>query len=422
MITQIRGLSTNVGRVCTREAPVHSELQHLIDSLATRLSRPAIVEDRRQRLVVYSEHSEPTDTVRRSSILRRCVSAEVMAWLRPFELAKARRPVRTPHNPALGMLPRVCVPIRHHDLLLGYLWFIDAEESMSAEQIALAETAAEDFALALYHEVLAGELVSNRETEAIRSLLLAESDVQASAVHALIDGESFDPTLNVTVLVARPVLAPDVTPDDEVRLAVEHALVNTRHQFPARHAIHLVSYRQGVLLFGGEGEGRCVSYLDHALEAALSGLDQAPSHVIGVGRPRPGLKEAHGSYVEAGQAAHIAASMPDVGRVARWSQLGIYRALARLASFEDQRLHPGLERLLSSSETLPLLRTLETYLDLAGNAHAAAERLQLHRTTLYYRLQRLERLADTDLKDGKERLSLHLGLKLARLTGRYRPA
>jgi PucR C-terminal helix-turn-helix domain/GGDEF-like domain len=395
-----------------------TELQHLIDSLATRLSRPAIVEDRRQRLVVYSRHSEPTDAVRQASILQRCVSAEVMAWLRPFELAKARHPVRTPHNPALGMLPRVCVPVRHRELLLGYLWFIDAEESMNAEQVALAETAAEGLALALYHEVLAGELMSSRETEAIRNLLLSESDVRASAVRTLVDGDHFDPSLSVLVLVARPVPAPD----DRVRLAIEQALVNTRHQLPGRHAIHLVSYRQGLLLVGADGEEaavkRCVSQLDDALAATLSGL--AP-YVIGVGRPRPGLEEAHGSYAEASQAAHIAASMPDVGRIARWSQLGIYRVLARLAD-QDLALHPGLERLLASPETLPLLRTLETYLDLAGNVHAVAERLQLHRTTLYYRLQRLERLADTDLKDGKERLSLHLGLKLARLTGRYRPS
>lgn len=66
-----------------------------------------------------------------------------------------------------------------------------------------------------------------------------------------------------------------------------------------------------------------------------------------------------------------------------------------------------------------LLSTLETYLDLAGNAHATAERLRLHRTTLYYRLQRVEQLAGTDLRDGGERLCLHLALKLARLTGAW---
>ncbi len=46
--------------------------------------------------------------------------------------------------------------------------------------------------------------------------------------------------------------------------------------------------------------------------------------------------------------------------------------------------------------------------------------MNLHRTSLYYRLQRVEQLAGTNLKDGNERLSLHLALKVARLTGRYR--
>jgi hypothetical protein len=406
---------------------MNTELQQLVDSLAARLSRPAIVEDRRQRLVVHSRHTEPTDAVRHASILRRGVSADVMAWLRPFELAKARHPVRTPHNRELGMLPRVCIPIRHHDLLLGYLWFIDEEESMSSEQVALAETAAQGFALALYREALTGELASNRETEAIRNLLFSGGDAPAYAARTLVDGGHVAPSLGVVVLVARPVLAHDAEPDDQVRLALEQALVNARHHMPPRHALHLVSYREGLLLAGAEGEideatvRRCVSHLDHALRTALAGLEQASSSVVGVGRPRPSLEEARGSYLEAGEAARIAVLMPDVSRIARWSQLGIYRVLTRLSGEELGELHPGLERLLIDPEAGPLLQTLETYLDLAGNALATAERLRLHRTSLYYRIQRLERLAGINLKDGNERLSLHLGLKLARLTGRYRP-
>ena len=66
-----------------------------------------------------------------------------------------------------------------------------------------------------------------------------------------------------------------------------------------------------------------------------------------------------------------------------------------------------------------MVETLETYLDVAGNAQLTAERLNLHRTSLYYRLQRVEQLADTDLKNGLERLALHLTIKIARMTGEY---
>jgi hypothetical protein len=49
-----------------------------------------------------------------------------------------------------------------------------------------------------------------------------------------------------------------------------------------------------------------------------------------------------------------------------------------------------------------LLQTQETYLDLAGNALASAERLRLHRTSLYYRIRHMTELTYTDLKDGGE--------------------
>ena len=45
-----------------------------------------------------------------------------------------------------------------------------------------------------------------------------------------------------------------------------------------------------------------------------------------------------------------------------------------------------------------------------------AEALNLHRATLYYRLQRIEEITGARLKVGEDRLALHLGLRLARLT------
>ena len=64
--------------------------------------------------------------------------------------------------------------------------------------------------------------------------------------------------------------------------------------------------------------------------------------------------------------------------------------------------------------------TLETFLDNAGDVQRTASELFVHRTTLYYRLQRIEELTGADLADGNARLALHLGLKLARLNGRRR--
>src|SRR5262249_25639705 len=143
----------------------------------------------------------------------------------------------------------------------------------------------------------------------------------------------------------------------------------------------------------------------------------------GVGQTRTELAGLRDSYDEAALAVRVALQLPAIGPVARWSRLGIYRVLSQLTG-EDLRgtsVHPGLERLLDDPMHPPLLQTLETYLELAGSASATAQQMNLHRTSLYYRLQRVEELAHTSLKDGNERLSLHLALKVARLTGRHHP-
>ncbi|MEU2613929.1 helix-turn-helix domain-containing protein [Micromonospora sp. NPDC007271] len=405
------------------------ELQRIVDRIAARVKRPALIEDRRQRVVVYSEHSGVIDGVRRSSILRRHTTPEVIAWAREIGIMEARQPVRTPASPELDLLPRVCVPIRHQDLLLGFVWFIDEAEGMTDDDISVVTEAMPDLSLALYRENLLGELTSQREAEATRTLLVESPEARREAVRSLLTDGLVATDGQVTALVAHLVVAPDDVLDDAARLALEHALVATRQWVGSRETLHLVRHDHGVLLLcGGRSAGRVPAeevgaHLDQALRGSIRGLSSVARTVLGVGDPRPRLYESLLSYQEAFQATRVGAQLPALGPVVCWSDLGIYRLLSGVDTrhLDVARVHPGLGRLLGDEAQQVLLETLETYLDLAGNAHATAERLRLHRTTLYYRLQRVELLADTDLKDGNERLCLHLALKLGRLTGQYQP-
>jgi hypothetical protein len=134
----------------------------------------------------------------------------------------------------------------------------------------------------------------------------------------------------------------------------------------------------------------------------------------------PSLAEAVISQRQAYQAT-LVAEVLRTGDVLAWDELGIYRTLIQLPKEEltESALHPGLVKLRSSEGGLPLLETLECFLDLAGDVKATAAKLMIHRATLYYRLGRIEELADTDLSNGEDRLLLHLGLKIVRLAGLY---
>jgi DNA-binding PucR family transcriptional regulator len=55
-----------------------------------------------------------------------------------------------------------------------------------------------------------------------------------------------------------------------------------------------------------------------------------------------------------------------------------------------------------------LYQTLKTYLELERNVLQSAKALFIHRSTLFYRVERIEKLADLHLDDPKERLVLQL--------------
>lgn len=407
---------------------MQGELQRIVDAVAAHVGRPALIEDRYQRVLAYSEHNGLIDGVRQNSILRRHSTPEVSAWLRANGILDARRPLHIPPSAELDLLPRFCVPIRHHDLLLGFLWFIDPGSTMSEADIDATGLMA-DLALALYRESLLGELAAQRETEAARILLAENGQTREQAVRALLEGGMIVGDGPTTALVAQLVTTDGRSPDAAVRIALEQALVTTRRWIGAREALHMVRHDHGVLLLsvtrsvGRPSPEIAAKHLDDGLQQATRELDSVERIVVGIGQTRSRLADAVGSYQEALQATRVGVRLPTLGRIVSWSSLGVYRVLSRIDDrhLDPDDVHPGLERLIRDPANQVLLETLERYLDLAGNAHATAKQLRLHRTTLYYRLQRIEELADTDLKDGNERLCLHLALKLARLSGRYRP-
>ncbi|HEY7596884.1 MAG TPA: helix-turn-helix domain-containing protein [Actinophytocola sp.] len=369
-------------------------LQHLVDELALRIGRPVLLEDHEQRVLAYSEQDGPMDDIRRESILRRHTTAEVRDRYRAAGILAARGPLRIPG--AAGALDRVCVPARHRERLLGFVWLIDAGPPMSDEDVAIAAKTAPALALTLFHDSLAAGLTSRREAEAVSAVLLGDRAAAREGARLLVEAGGFAGDEPVTALVVRPVPA---------SVALADGLLAARARLACR-PLHLVRGDHGVLLCPGRPP-------DPVEVGTLTGVPA----VVGAGGPRA-LADAAESYREALHAAEVALRVPGYGPAASWSSLGVYRMLSTAPSALPAQLHPGLERLLADPASRSLVETLETYLDLAGSVVATARTLRLHRTSLYYRLQRVEQLAGTDLHDGDERLMLHLSLKMARLTGR----
>lgn len=401
-----------------------TELQQLADWLARRVGRSLIVEDRQHRLLAYTQHSGPLDDVRQDAILARHTGPEVMTYLARFGLHDLEEPLRLEGCDALGMMPRVCVPIRHQESLQGFLWFIDTEPAMLEEDVAAARAAGGDFAFAMYRANLEEELAAHRETDAVRDLLVGEPSARVHAAQVLIGQGALSQERGIVALVCAPILLAEHRCDDLLRVTMEHALVETRRRIGPRQALHHRLDEHGLLIVEEprptlDTAEQHAEELHRLLASAIAPMDGVTGVAVGVGQRCARLEDVRHSYGQAREAAEVAQRLESVGPIARWERLGVYRTLVRLGgtSINSTTVHPGLAALLGSPDNDELVATLETYLDLAGNAQAAAARLYIHRGTLYHRLHRIEEIAGTDLRDGGERLALHLGLKLARLRG-----
>ena len=119
-----------------------ADLQEIVDDLEAEIRRPISVEDRRWRLLAHSAQPDEADAVRRSSILTRETSPDVVAWLDGLGLQRARDLVDVPRNDDLGMIRRGCLPIRHGDVLLGFLWVIVGDSPLSDAETRRARSAA----------------------------------------------------------------------------------------------------------------------------------------------------------------------------------------------------------------------------------------------------------------------------------------
>ena len=142
--------------------------------------------------------------------------------------------------------------------------------------------------------------------------------------------------------------------------------------------------------------------------------------VAGVGSTRSGADAAALSHAEARSSVEAAVLLPSLGDIVDPDTLGVYAVLLRLPRDElTARLYPHALRRLMEQDTGELVDTLETYLDCSGDTTRTAAQLRVHRSTLYYRLGRIESLGAINLRDGQQRLELHLGVKLPTATCRH---
>ncbi|WP_328874025.1 helix-turn-helix domain-containing protein [Streptomyces sp. NBC_00287] len=382
------------------------DYQELVDEISALLGAPATLENRDFELIAFGAYdsegeldASALDPVRTRSILTRRSTAAVRAWFEGFGITRASAPVRIPPTPEAGVYRgRICLPVRHRGVVLGYVWLLDDDPGPTDRQLA----AAMDVTVRIGN-LLADEAQHGADlTRELRAVLTAERDWQRDMAVAELRtalGARADSLHTVVCVAPWPSADPDDAPS--VRTVPGATALCTVPWGTTAHSLALL-----IRL-------RSPEVLTPATSAAGRLLERAGGRGgAGIAAARAGLVELGAAWREASAAARAVLAEPRLGPVAEWARIGPYRLLTALPP--ETAHDPAVTPLLSPAHR-ELARTAEVYLDCAGQAARTAAELGIHRQTLYYRLSRVEQLTGLDLDDGEDRLLLHMALKGARL-------
>lgn len=355
---------------------------------------------------IASENIAPVDEARRYTLLHGRTNPLLIEALEDDgflpRIRQTLRPQALPKMPQVGLeMERILAPIVVHGQIYGYLWIIADDHALSEIDMMAIQSASTIAALMMLYQ------------ESVQS---AEASLKGSLLSQLIQGEPSreailtDQSLRYGVDLRAPFVA-ILVEMSEVNGQPLTLLYRRINQFLSTGMWHTVA---------GQFAGQIVLLVQAANPRQLAEkiLEQNPSQSIrigisGVHRGAETVPAAHRQCIEV---LHITRRLKTTERIVFFEQMGYLHTLyhAGPASLNSNAYVPAL-RLLMEEKQADLFHTLEAYLDAGGNGIQTAELLHIHRSTLNYRLARIEDICQLDLSDPAARINLQVALKLMRL-------
>jgi sugar diacid utilization regulator len=295
-----------------------------------------------------------------------------------------------------------CV-IRPKGTILGVLSLHDPGRRADRLDVFALEYAATVLALELSHQRTLAEAELRLRRDLTEDLLAGTDDESAySRASAL--GHNLRAPHCFTVLRWHP----GIDADDVMRAAQRWA---TSAGLQA-----LVARRQSMAILLTDGVPAAT-----VMHRAISAHIGSSRGSIGIGSPANVPSALPKSFSEAERALHVleASVNPLGGR--RFDELGVYRIFdpgderPEVRGFVTEWLGPLM--LYDRKRNSDLVRTLAHYLDSGGNYDLTAQSLNIHRSTLRYRLKRIREISGRDMHDVDTRLNLHLATKVRDVVG-----
>ena len=178
----------------------------------------------------------------------------------------------------------------------------------------------------------------------------------------------------------------------------------------------LVGWHSGaVVVLIHQPDARLAAHHWQGLHRAMSGQLAATTVSIGVSSLVEHPETFPRCYAEANQALATRRRSRSPDGATGFDELGIHRLLTSRNPYQEASIfaRDWLGALLDydGEHHADLVTTLSVYLDCGGNYDGTSHALNIHRSTLRYRLRRIREISNHDLADVNTRLNLHLAAR-----------
>lgn len=385
-------------------------VDEIIQGLYAQLRTPMIVLDADMELVAHSIHQNVEhDAAQIAMIVSRRGTTGAIESLERYRVKYSTDPVRIPGKD--GGRGHVVVTLRSGGTPTGYLSFPDRHKhDLPAEDLRLITKAATHLGEALYEKSVDKRRGREHVRQLVEGMLGDDPHLHEYAVREITSGRHLLPAAQYSAIIiaAHPALAESSA---GIQVILQNAVGRIAGSATARCL--------GVVL-GSEALVITPQTMDTTELAGLlaeCGLDTV---IAAIGGPLDSLGQIRRSRRQASIALQGVLRDPKrYGTCASWVDLGDDRILLQLPfeQISQDDLPEGLQKLFEARNASMLIEALQAYLDVGGNAVEASRRLHLHRSTLYYRLDRVTAITGLNLADGGVRRELHLALRVATFIG-----
>jgi DNA-binding PucR family transcriptional regulator len=396
-------------------------LDEFADIISQVLQCPITIEDANHRLLAYSTHDERTDPARISTIIGRRVPEKVInqLWKEGTipSLLKTDEPIRVKSMNDIGLGDRVAISIWKQNEVLGFIWAIEIDKTLTNEDFTLLKKAAD----AVKNKLLQLQTRKNKKEERSQEFfwkLLTGHLTNKEEIIQHFQALQVTPPSSFAVFVFQ--FQQNITNKEEHDISY---LLKTAQQMQI--VLNTIDCNHLILLVQA-------SHIENPFEE----LDNFAKNIVLKMKDRFGMKKTNPvyssiyadyqkigkAYKEALHVLSIKEKFPiETKDIFSYQRLGIYQLfeMIQMKRKDEEYENYALKRLneYDLKHKSNLIETLEVFLNKDSNINDAAKELNVHANTLNYRLKRITEIGEVNFKDPNQKMILYIDLKLAKYQG-----